>query len=160
VNLYEAKPTNGHLVVIKQRADRKLLCCVFEQKQLLMTYMCLFGPVENEPRQDPPGHPTVQKAIAFLRELVDDYVSGKLKDKRALQAARDEALALAGLSMSKARSKRQALSSSAEAVPPLNSPAPAEDQVAFFNNSGTVMWCDFPGVPMSLAERLALATLP
>ena len=160
-NLYEAKHPNGHLVVVKQRTDRKLLCCVFEQKkQLLMTNMCLFGPVENEPHQLPPGHPTVQKATAFLRELVDKYVAGDLKDKRALHAARDEALAKEGLSMSKARSKRPAAASSSEAVAPRNSPAPAEETGAFFNGSGTVMWCDFPGVPMSLAERLAFATLP
>ena len=160
-NLYEAKHPNGLLVVVKQRTDRKLLCCVLEQKkQLLMTNMCLFGPVENEPHQLPPGHPTVQKATAFLRELVDKYVAGDLKDKRALHAARDEALAKEGLSMSKARSKRPAVASSSEAAAPRNSPAPAEETGAFFNGSGTVMWCDFPGVPMSLAERLAFATMP
>ena len=78
-----------HKLTIKQRVDRCLLLSLFEQqRQILQLRMNLLGPVDDENRQLPKGHPTLEKALAIMVPLGTKFANSKMS-KAELKLARD-----------------------------------------------------------------------
>ena len=78
-----------HKLTVKQRVDRCLLLSLYEQQQqILQLRLNLFGKVEDEAKQLPKEHPTLQKALSLLIPLATKYAKNEIK-KQDLKTLRD-----------------------------------------------------------------------
>jgi hypothetical protein len=82
-----------HALVIRQRVDRRLLLCLFEQsRQILQVNLGSFGDIDDEARQQDLKHPAVIAGLQMMLPIAELYAAGKLQRKE-LTKARDNAMA-------------------------------------------------------------------
>ena len=88
---------SGHDLAVCQKIDRKLLMIVTEQnRQVLQVNVACFGELEKEKVRLPFGHVVMEKARAFMKDIMTDY-AGNLFGRADLKHVRDERLAKLGL---------------------------------------------------------------
>jgi hypothetical protein len=163
--LYEAvKADNQHKLTLTQKVDRKLLLVMFEQNKHMLNFRVnSFGPVADESKRLDKDDVVLKAAVAAMKPIVDDYASGKVKDKAELQLIKKnlmQDLKAAGkcTKVGKEVGKRPAAasmasssSSSAAAVPPLTEAAQLAEAIEYEEGEEEERVED-PEVPESITE--------
>jgi hypothetical protein len=86
-----------HKITIRQKVDRNLLMCVYEQAKMICSIkLNFFGVVADEKHQLPKSDVIVEKCLEFLMPLVKDFLDGKMVAKE-LMPARTKKLADLGI---------------------------------------------------------------
>ena len=109
----EHKETH-HKISVRQKRDRQLLICMFDQgKQILQIRADRFGDGVQAPLDDgggppllAPDHLLIEKAKQFFKPILQDYVSSKLIDKSSLYEARASRAKEMGIALVARKSKK------------------------------------------------------
>jgi len=79
-------------IVVRQKVDRRLLLCGYEQKQMIASIRVTeFGRVEDERFQLPTEHPAIKAGVAFMEALLARYCSGEIQ-KRNINPTKQQML--------------------------------------------------------------------
>jgi hypothetical protein len=106
-----------HDLIVKQKVDRNLLMCGYEQKKMIISLkMNIFAKIDDERSQVPASHPATVGALDFVKGILTKYSKGEIQkaDINSYKVAALKELGLGG--RPSALRKRPAASVSKAAV--------------------------------------------